>query len=182
MHVYQELSTSREFESAFPLLSTVLLSRLLSVFLCTMLLPRIFVYRGAVLLRCIFRILSRFWTYILWPLADSHWYFSPWIVAMTLRVCFAARNSRYQMPCHVPVACVASLSVVLAWGGKPGELRVGGAYEFAVLDGDGDARADQRGLDMRLHTPSLATPSSPPTPIPRAIHTGMSSLPSASCL
>jgi hypothetical protein len=30
--------------------------------------------------------------------------FSPWMVATILRVCFMARNSRYQMPCHVPVA------------------------------------------------------------------------------
>ena len=29
---------------------------------------------------------------------------SPLIVATTLRVCLTARNSRYQMPCHVPVA------------------------------------------------------------------------------
>lgn len=56
-------------------------------------------------------------TYILWLPAASHWYFSPWIVAMTRRVCFAARNSRYQMPCHVPVACTASVSVVLPPGG-----------------------------------------------------------------
>ena len=35
---------------------------------------------------------------------DSDHAFSPWIVAITLRVCLAALNSRYQMPCHVPVA------------------------------------------------------------------------------
>jgi hypothetical protein len=30
--------------------------------------------------------------------------FSPWIVATTLRVCRLVRNSRYQIPCQVPVA------------------------------------------------------------------------------
>jgi hypothetical protein len=29
--------------------------------------------------------------------------FSPWIVATTFLECLAARNSRYQIPCHVPV-------------------------------------------------------------------------------
>jgi hypothetical protein len=36
--------------------------------------------------------------------SDSHVLFSPFIVATTFLECFAARNSRYQMPCHVPVA------------------------------------------------------------------------------
>ena len=30
--------------------------------------------------------------------------FSPWMVATTFRECLLARNSRYQIPCHVPVA------------------------------------------------------------------------------
>jgi hypothetical protein len=30
--------------------------------------------------------------------------FSPWIVATTFRECLLARNSKYQIPCHVPVA------------------------------------------------------------------------------
>ena len=30
--------------------------------------------------------------------------FSPCIVATTFLECFAVRNSRYQIPCHVPVA------------------------------------------------------------------------------
>lgn len=34
--------------------------------------------------------------------------FSPWIVAITRLVCLLARNSRYQMPCHVPVALCGS--------------------------------------------------------------------------
>lgn len=38
-----------------------------------------------------------------------HHAFSPWIVATTRRVCRAARNSRYQIPCHVPVASLPSL-------------------------------------------------------------------------
>lgn len=34
----------------------------------------------------------------------SSQYFSPWIVATTFLECLLARNSRYQIPCHVPVA------------------------------------------------------------------------------
>jgi hypothetical protein len=30
-------------------------------------------------------------------------FFSPWIVATTLRECLEALNSKYQIPCHVPV-------------------------------------------------------------------------------
>lgn len=35
--------------------------------------------------------------------------FCPWIVATTDRSCFMARNSRYQMPCQVPVSSSPSL-------------------------------------------------------------------------
>lgn len=38
------------------------------------------------------------------PCPESSHIFSPWIVAITFLVCLLARNSRYQMPCHVPVA------------------------------------------------------------------------------
>lgn len=31
-------------------------------------------------------------------------FFSPWIVATTLRECFEVLNSRYHIPCQVPVA------------------------------------------------------------------------------
>lgn len=34
--------------------------------------------------------------------------FSPCIVATILRLCFAALNSKYQIPCHVPVASLPS--------------------------------------------------------------------------
>ena len=35
--------------------------------------------------------------------------FSPWIVAIIFRWCLLALNSRYQIPCHVPVASLPSL-------------------------------------------------------------------------
>lgn len=39
----------------------------------------------------------------------THHAFSPWMVATTLLVCFLARNSRYQIPCQVPVASLPLL-------------------------------------------------------------------------
>ncbi len=50
--------------------------------------------------------------------------FSPCMVATSFRVCFAARNSRYHMPCQVPVASLplemgmvtlAPMSADLTW-------------------------------------------------------------------
>lgn len=150
------------FESAFPLLSTVLLFRCPSLYAqCSY----IRLLDAIPPLRCIFCTLAWPRAYILWLPAASHWYFSPWIVAMTLRVCLAARNSRYQMPCHVPVACAASVSVVPAWRVGGGGGLFGETHELAVLDGDGDARADQRGLDVSLHKHThVSNLSSPPEP------------------
>ncbi len=67
--------------------------------------------------------------------------FSPWMVATILRVCFAARNSRYQMPCQVPVHCGVSTGV--------GPLQVfARTHQLAILDGNRHARADQGRLDV----------------------------------
>lgn len=38
------------------------------------------------------------------PFCSFSHIFSPWIVATTFLVCFISLNSKYQIPCHVPVA------------------------------------------------------------------------------
>lgn len=52
--------------------------------------------------------------------------FSPWIVATTFLLCFAARNSKNQIPCHVPVAnlpfvigmvTLAPINALFTWAG-----------------------------------------------------------------
>lgn len=85
--------------------------------------------------------------------------FSPWIVATTRLVCLTCRNSRYQMPCHVPVACFRATprrtggimsvkrSPFLCLRAPPPRLFT---YELAVLNRDRNASADQCALDMCL--------------------------------
>lgn len=76
------------------------------------------------------------------------------MVATTRRWWRAARNSRYQIPCHVPVACEPSLAVVhdVQWEAK--------THQFSVLDGNCDTCSNKGRLDVRRHViRSLGTDS-----------------------
>lgn len=162
MHVYQELSTSREFRkrvSSFVHCPPVPLS----VSLCTMLVypspgchsssPLYFLHpRMAPGLHLV---AARRQSLVLLALDRRH---DPARVlgGAELEVPDALPRAGGLRSQRERCSCVES------WGG--GGL-FGETHELAVLDGDGDARADQRGLDVSLHKHThVSNLSSPPEP------------------
>ena len=66
------------------------------------------------------------------------------MVAIIRRWCLLARNTRYQIPCHVPVALKEQ---VLAYITVQGSAVT---HELPVLDGDGETGANEGRLDVGL--------------------------------
>lgn len=71
--------------------------------------------------------------------------FSPWMVATKLRLCLDARNSRYQIPCQVPV-CFKESALYSDGSGLNGAV----TYQLTVLDGDSDTCSNKSRFDMGL--------------------------------